>query len=214
MPAKNTVKEYKENTYYHIYNRGVARQKIFLDKNDYKKILSYLKLYLTPFDLEKQSIKVSPTKMLKNYYGEITLLTYCLMPNHFHLLVNQKNSFGIAEFMKSLSMKYSIYFNRKYNRTGPLYEDRYKAVEVVSEGQLIYLTKYIHRNPNDILPAKTRLAGYKYSSYGNYLKEFSQSWVNTDIVLEYFKNSPYKDFVEETDDKDLVIVRKVALDLE
>jgi len=116
--------------------------------------------------------------------------------------------------MKSLSMKYSIYFNRKYNRTGPLYEDRYKAVEVVSEGQLIYLTKYIHRNPNDILPAKTRLAGYKYSSYGNYLKEFSQSWVNTDIVLEYFKNSPYKDFVEETDDKDLVIVRKVALDLE
>lgn len=214
MPAKNTVKEYKENAYYHIYNRGVAGQNIFNDKKDYKKFLSYLKLYLTPIDLQRHALQVSPSKVLKNYTEQISLLCYCLMPNHFHILLQQHGERSIADFMKSLSMKYSLYFDKRYSRRGPLYEDRYKAVEVTSEGQFIYLSKYIHRNPVDILPAKTRLAGYKYSSYGNCLKLFHQPWVKTDDILSYFKTSSYKNFVEETDERDLVLVRKVAIDLE
>ncbi|MFC1626927.1 transposase [Patescibacteria group bacterium] len=214
MPAKNTIKEYKENAYYHIYNRGVARQPIFLDKNDYQKFLSYLKLYLTPINLQRHALKVAPSRILKNFTETVDLLAYCLMPNHFHLLVYQFNDRSIADFMKSLSMKYSIYFNRKNNRTGPLYEDRYKAVEVTSENQFIYLTKYIHRNPLDILPSKTRLEGYKYSSYGNYLKKFSQSWVKTDDILEYFKTNSYQEFVEEAEDKDITVIKNIAIDID
>lgn len=214
MPTRNTVKQYKENAYYHIYNRGVAQQTIFLKGNDYKKFLSYLKFYLTPTDLQRHALKVAPSRKLKNYNKSIDLLAYCLMPNHFHLLIKQYQVRSMAEFMKSLSMKYSIYFNKKCQRTGPLYEDRYKAVEVKLESQLIYLSKYIHRNPIDILPSKTRLEDYKYSSYGNYLRKFSQAWVKANVILEYFKKSSYREFVEETDERDLIFVKEVAIDID
>jgi len=135
------------------------------------------------------------------------------MPNHFHLLIHQTNSLSIASFMQSLCTKFSIYFNRKSGRSGPLFQGRYKAVEVTSEEQLIYLTKYIHRNPLDILPSRTDLEGYKYSSYGNYLKKYSQSWVKTSEVLSLFRNSSYQEFVEETEDKDIPLIKEVAIDI-
>jgi len=221
MPSKNVVKEYKENAYYHIYNRGVDKKIIFSDKTDYKKFLGYLKFYLTPFNLRGQTLQVSPSKILKNYTENIDLLAYCLMPNHFHLLIYQADFLSIASFMQSLCTKYSIYFNKKSGRSGPLFQGRYRAVEVVSEEQLIYLTKYIHRNPFDILPARparrpgrTDLAGYKYSSYGNYLKKYSQSWVKTSEVLSLFCNSSYQEFVEETEDKDIILIKEVAIDID
>lgn len=214
MPSKNIIKEYKENTYYHIYNRGVDKRTIFLDKNDYKKFLGYLKFYLSPIDLQGQTLKVSPSRALKNYTENINLLAYCLMPNHFHLLIHQTDALAIAGFMQSLCTKYSISFNKKSKRLGPLFQGRYRAVEVTSEEQLIYLTKYIHRNPIDILPSRTDLEGYKYSSYGNYLKRFSQAWIKTEDILEYFKNSSYKEFVEESEDKDILLLKEVAIDVE
>lgn len=161
MPSRNIIKEYKENAYYHIYNRGVDKRTIFSDKNDYKKFLGYLKFYLSPIDLQGQTLKVAPSRALKNYTDYIQLLTYCLMPNHFHLLIHQTIALAIAGFMQSLCTKYSIYFNKKSNRSGPLFQGRYRAVEVTSEEQLIYLTKYIHRNPIDILPSRTDLEGSK-----------------------------------------------------
>ncbi|MDP4030928.1 MAG: transposase [Patescibacteria group bacterium] len=214
MPSRNIIKEYKENTYYHIYNRGVDKRIIFSDKNDYKKFLGYLKFYLSPTDLQGQTLKASPSRVLKNYTDYIQLLAYCLIPNHFHLLVYQTDALAIAAFMQSLCTKYSIYFNKKSSRSGPLFQGRYRAVEVTSEEQLIYLTKYIHRNPIDILPSRTDLEGYKYSSYGNYLKKFSQAWIKTDNILEYFKKSSYKEFVEETEDKDILLLKEVAIDID
>ncbi len=218
MPSRNVIKDYKENTFYHIYNRGVDKRIIFTDKVDYKKLLGYLKFYLSPVDLRGQTLKISPSKQLNNFSEVVDLLAYCLMPNHFHLLIYQKTEMAIASFMQSIFTKYSIYFNRKHKRLGPLFQGRYRAVEVTSEAQLIYLSKYIskyiHRNPLDILPARTDLAGYKYSSYGNYLKKFSQNWVKPDEIISYFKTNSYKEFVEETDEKDLLIIKKVGIDIE
>src|SRR3989338_9120192 len=113
MPAKNIIKEFAPESYYHLYNRGVAKQNIFLDDQDYKVFLSYLKLYLIPIDLQGQSLQVAPSKKLKNYFEELKLLAYCLMPNHFHLFVFQKESNSMAEFIRSLGTKYSMYFNKK-----------------------------------------------------------------------------------------------------
>src|SRR3990167_3657708 len=160
MPAKNSLKDYAPDSYYHVYNRGVAKQDIFLDEQDYKTFLSYLKLYLTPIDLQGQSLKASPSRQLKNYFQELKLLAYCLMPNHFHLFVFQKEDNSMADFLRSLGTKYSMYFNKKYKRVGHVFQGRYKAVMVKTETQFIYLSKYIHSNPLETLPAGTVLAGY------------------------------------------------------
>ncbi|MEK7514130.1 MAG: transposase [Patescibacteria group bacterium] len=215
MPAKNIVKEYRDEAYYHLYNRGVAKQPIFLDDQDYKTFLSYLKIYLSPFET---NLKIAPSKKLKNYTDEITLLAYCLMPNHFHLFVWQKNARIIANFMRSLGTKYSTYFNKKYHRVGPVFQGNYKAVIVQSENQFLYLSKYIHRNPFPDHPARSNLAGYKYSSYQNYLNLFNQNWVKTEEILSYFnKISPaesYQKFVEETDESDLLRLKNLTLDID
>ena len=222
MPAKNSLKEYRENTFYHIYNRGVAKGDIFKNKSDYKKFLSYLKLYLSlPTDLQGVSLKVSPSRQLKNHAESIDLHSYCLMPNHFHLLIFQKEETAINYFMRSLATKYSLYFNRKYKRVGPLFQGTYKAVIVESEEQFVYLSKYIHRNPvaatSERLLEGEKLENYKYSSYENYLGLFKQSWVKTSEVLSYFsKTNPinsYKNFIEEVDESDVLRIKELVLDI-
>ena len=105
-----------------------------------------------------------------------------------------------------------MYFNQRYKRTGPLFESNYKAVRVETDDQLIYLTKYIHRNPIDILPAGMDPVGYKYSSYGNYLRLFKQEWVKINEVLKFFKDKSYKEFVEEENDGSLRIIRDLGID--
>lgn len=215
MPPKNTVKEYKDNTFYHIYNRGVAKQNIFLDEQDYKTFLSYLKLYLLPKDLQGSTLKVAPSRGLKNHSEIIQLHAYCLMSNHYHLLIHQKDCDGINFFMRSLATKYSMYFNRKYKRVGPVFQGIYKAVEVESEEQFLYLSKYIHRNPLDILPTGINLEGYKYTSYLNYLGLFTQQWVKIDDILNSFnREGSYKSFVEETDESDVIRIKGLMLDFE
>jgi len=221
MPAKNIVKKYQENTYYHIYNRGINKNNIYKDKVDYKTFLSYLKFYLTPINLQGQDsgLNVAPSRKLQNYFDLIDLLCYCLMPNHFHLLVYQTEKEGIGCFMRSLATKYSMYFNKRYKRVGTIFQGTYKAVEVTSEEQLIYLSKYIHRNPLD-LPSGFHPEGledYKYSSYKNYLGMFKQSWVKTDEILSYFsKDNPlntYKNFIKESDETDILRIKEQVLDI-
>lgn len=227
MPAKNAIKVYEAGGYYHIYNRGVEKRKIFQSEKDYKVFLSYLEFYLTP-QLEpfenanlrglSPQVKVSPSKVLKNYFDEIRLLAYCLMPNHFHLFVQQRSEFGIDHFMRSLSTKYVRYFNTSNKRVGPLFQGPYKAVKVDNEYQFTYLTKYIHRNPVTCEDSPRRLVEYRYSSYGNYLGMYKQVWVNTSDILSLFsrskKGSTYEDFVESSEVDDLKTVLSISLDFE
>ncbi|HCQ31145.1 TPA: hypothetical protein DIU27_02025 [Candidatus Collierbacteria bacterium] len=229
MPAKNVIKEYEAGGYYHIYNRGVDKRTIFEDYKDYKTFLSYLQLYLDPplqnqseFDLRGLSpqVKVSPSKVLKNYWGDIRLLAYCLMPNHFHLMIQQKSEKGIDNFMRSLSTKYVRYFNTRYKRIGPLFQGIYKAVKISDEYQFVYLSKYIHRNPLGLLTCEDnprRLSEYKFSSYGNYLHLFSQTWINTSEILELFsiwnKSSSYSSFVEDGNTDDIAIIAPLTIDI-
>lgn len=210
MPSRNIIKDYIDEAYYHLYNRGVAKQPIFLDEQDYKTFLSYLKLYLSKKD---EAQKVAPTRQLKNFFEEFILLAYCLMPNHFHMLVWQKNQKTMVNFMRSVGTKYSRYFNKKYQRVGPVFQSRYKAVLITNENQFIYLSKYIHRNP---MPTRTDLVEYKYSSYKNYLGLINQTWIDKTKILSYFSkpdpNKTYKRFVEDIDERDLLLIKDVMLD--
>lgn len=229
MPSKNAVKEYEPGGYYHLYNRGVEKRQIFMDEMDYSVFISYLAMYLS----QEQCLqgvsseeKVSPSRVLKNYFGEIKLLAYCLMPNHFHLMVKQESEHGIDHFMRSLSTKYVRYFNSKYKRVGSLFQDTYKGVHIVSEYQFVYLSKYIHRNPLDITYEDTprrsiRLEDYKYSSYANYLNKYWQGWLDAEEILGLFTNlnrkisyANYKEFVEETSDDDYSFIKDVVLDID
>ena len=223
MPSKNRVKTYVSDSYYHIYNRGVEKRIIFQDEKDYKVFLSCLKLYLNPpvlvdrrFSIKLQgpsptdtTIQIyTPCRQPNNHNGKIELVAYCLMPNHFHLCVKQTDRRAIDHFMRSLATKYAMYFNKKYERVGSLFQGRYKAVLIETEDQFTYLTKYIHRNPLDLSSYKDRprnLISYSFSSYPNYLGVRRQTWVNPDNILTYFsKTNPhnsYQKFVEESDIK-------------
>ncbi|MBI4999233.1 transposase [Candidatus Gottesmanbacteria bacterium] len=225
MASKNTIKTYLENSYYHVYNRGVEKKDIFRDEQDYSVFLSYLKTYLLPKE-EKQLREIisSPAtgwrekdqaiKLLRlnNFAGEISLIAYCLIPNHFHLLIKQGSGMAIDKFMNSLALRYTMFFNKKYRRVGPLCQSQYKAVLVESEEQLLYLTGYIHRNPlPDKLPSQKNVLDMllsQPSSLPEYLGQRKTTWVHPDEILAYFsKTNPrisYQSFMEQTEDFSLI----------
>lgn len=218
MPAKNIVKQYLKNGYYHIYNRGVEKRNIFQDSQDYKVFLSYLKEYLEPLDkkaIRKElakahySIKDRLVKklLMNNFADKIDLFAFCLMPNHFHLLIKQKTERGIKEFIQSLATRYVIYFNKRNNRVGGLFQGSYKAVLVETDGQLLHLSRYIHQNPASHGPYKGRtflktFLKYPFSSLGAYLGEWKVKWIKPQSVLSFFSRSSslhsYKNFVIQT----------------
>jgi len=231
VAAKNSRKTYADHGYYHIYNRGVEKRHIFLDPQDYGVFLSYLKEYLSPKDekalfarLSKPNVspqekdKILKLLRLNNFYNEIFLLAYCLMPNHFHLLIKQSSALSIDKFMNSLALRYVIYFNRKYNRTGGLFQDVYKAVSVTTDEQLLYLSRYIHQNPLDRnkLPKKGSLDDSlsQPSSYPEYLDQRKTNWITTDEIVSYFSKtnpkSSYRSFVEQTED--ISLIQKLLID--
>lgn len=226
MPAKNSVKLYTENGYYHIYNRGVEKRTVFLDHRDYITFLHLLKHYLDPDEITDSETGL-PNRM--NLSKEITLLAYCLMPNHFHLLIKQITKDGMTKLMKRLTANYSMHFNWRYNRVGPLFQGIYKAVNVDTDGQLLHLSRYIHRNPVDLKFHRTNpsreispLASYPYSSYRDYMRRQGTKWISTEVILNYFgtssliKNIPtrsYAEFVEQIEyDEDLASLENLLVD--
>ncbi len=212
MAAKNSVKDFVPGGIYHIYNRGVEKRIIFLDDQDRAVFLSYLKTYLLPKDekalhgvlansnssYKEKDLALKALK-LNNFADSMTLLSYCLMPNHFHFLVKQTDADTIDRFMNSFGVRYSMYFNRKYRRVGPLFQGIYKAVLVTTDEQLLHLSRYIHRNPIALASQDTLLRGYSYSSYPQYLGLNHAAWVHPEDILAYFSKSQhqgYQKFVE------------------
>lgn len=225
MPARNTIKQYTENGYYHIYNRGVEKRMIFMDSQDYSVFLSYLKEYLSPKNEQKlrdrlsdpetsykEKDKIIKILSLNNFSDEITLIAYCLMPNHFHFFVKQKSSQSIHKFMQSFTTRYTMYFNKKHKRVGSLFQAVYKAVMVTQEEQFLYLTKYIHKQT---LASQGETLGGQPSSYPEYLGLSTTEWIHSEEVLSYFsKTNPkmsYKSFVENESDNHETI-RKLIIE--
>lgn len=236
MASKNSIKQYSEESYYHIYNRGVEKRPIFLDEQDYAVYLSYLKDYLIPKNEQelmnalsnpvitaKEKDRILKRLKMNNFHGEIFLYAYCLMSNHFHLLVKQKSGNSIDKFMNSIGVRYTMYFNKKYGRVGSLYQDVYKAVMVESDHQLLYLTSYIHRNPL-INPPKSKLASQEDvlealfsqpSSLPEYLGQRETEWVCPGEILGFFSRTnpglSYQAFIQQSDDP--ASIQKIVIDI-
>jgi len=227
MPAKHSVKQYLANGHYHIYNRGVEKRKIFQDKQDYAVFLSYIKTYLQPKDIDSLRNKLGNPEInwqeksqiikilnLNNFHGEIQLLAYCLMSNHFHFLVKQKSANSIDNFMQSLTTRFVLYFNKKNKRIGPLFQGIYKAVLVDTDEQLLHLSRYIHINPKHI-SSRLNLEDC-YSSYADYIGKRETDWIKTDLILSYFsKTNPkltYSAFVEKSKTGENELIAKHILE--
>lgn len=189
MPAINIYKEYVPDSYYHVYNRGVNKADIFLDKDDRVVFLSLLKRYFG-HDPDKHANGT----LRANYYDRIELLAFCLMDNHYHLLVYQHDKTAVRDVMKSIGVAYSMYFNKRYQRVGPVFQQRYRAVRIDDDAQLLHISRYIHMNPAEYVT-------YQWSSLPYYLGKQRAGWMQPARILELFEGKDYLEFLNEYRDR-------------
>lgn len=178
-------KIFRPNTFYHLFNRGINKQKIFLDDNDYLGFLKRLKLILGLTNDESLHLKAVPA-------GTFGIATFCLMPNHFHFLIRQNTEVGIPTLFLKLCTSYSMYFNRKYQRIGPLFQDTFKAKPITNDAYLTYLSAYIHTNPSEPFQ-------YPFSSLPDILGERNEQICQPNLILDLFdgEETQYKKFISE-----------------
>lgn len=195
MPYRSTPLV-NENTY-HVYNRGVERRLIFSNDRDYQRLLQTL--YYYQFEGPKPAFSTHHRFKIKDFSHNpkiVEIQCYCLMPNHFHLIIRQVKENGISEYMRKVVDSYAKYYNTKNRRVGPLFQSVFKAVLVEDDNQLLHLSRYIHLNPfvGNIV---SNLEFYQYSSYRYYIGLSSDHLCITDTVLSNFmRRNDYKEFVE------------------
>ncbi len=186
MPVRNTYKVSLDDSYYHVYSRGVAKQPIFIDDKDYAYFMALLERYLGGEEA------ASAYGVYPNYREKIELLAYCLLQNHFHLLFYQVESGTMSILMKSLLGSYTRYFNKRWKRSGPLFESRYKASLVQDETYLLHISRYIHMNPR-------YYQRYPYSSYMHYIGATAADWLQASRIVDIFTDNRinYPQFCKE-----------------
>lgn len=202
--------QFTTDNFYHIYNRGVEKRKVFLDKDDYFRFIhdlfefndkasaNNLYYYRLPF---LKSYEVEPHKISKEKRKVLVeIIAYCLMPNHFHLFLREKVKGGIVAFMQKLGTGYTMYFNQKYQRVGGLFQGRFKAAIVDQQAHFLYLPHYINLNPLDIKSYSWRhkritnakqtlkfLESYRWSSYLDHIgKKNFPSIISHNLFKELF----------------------------
>jgi len=190
--------------YYHIFNRGVARAPTFLVKDDYKQAIASLSYYrnikpvmrFSRFKDLSLNEKDSVLKRSEDLDKLVELICYCVMPNHFHLVVKQLAENGISIFLSRFTNSYTKYFNTKNERVGPLFQGTFKSVHVETQNQLIHLSRYIHLNPlTSFVVSEKDFLNYPWSSLNEYLEE-KNSLINTKPILSEFSSpKKYLDFV-------------------
>lgn len=189
--------------FYHLYNRGTDKREIFADDYDYKRFvfLLYIANNKEPIEIKNLisggsisggSTSGSATSGSAGLFDVginvgakdklVDIGAYCLMPNHFHVLAREKVDGGISRFIQKLSTGYTMYFNKKYSRSGSLFQGRFKAQHLNNDRYLKYIFSYIHLNPVKIIESNWKesgiknrkraldyLADYTFSSYPDYL---------------------------------------------
>jgi REP element-mobilizing transposase RayT len=185
-----TARKKSKTGIYHIVLRGVNRQTIFEDNEDAEKFLQTLKDYK-----DKSGYKI---------------YAYCLMGNHIHLLIKEeKEELGII--MRRIGASYVYWYNWKYNRSGHLFQDRYKSEVVEDEKYLINVIRYIHQNPLKANIVKD-ISEYKWSSYSEYVGKHKV--IDSDLVFSIFSNdrkkaiSVFKEFHKKSSDDNYLDIKE------
>lgn len=172
--SRRTI-DFAPGQYYHIYNRGVGKQPIFREQENYLYLLRLFKKYVSQLD--------------------VTVIAYCLMPNHYHLLLRQDGQDPAGLLPQRAFNSYTKAFNKRYDRTGTLFEGRYRAIWVDKTEYLFHLCRYIHANP---VKARlvARLEDWPFSNYLEWMGLRNGTLVDRDFVAESFPDrEPYRQFV-------------------
>ena len=197
--------------YYHLYNRGNSKQKIFHDNEDYFRFMSLLFACNSEnnFRIFSLGVEESPYDFERGKQL-VAIGSFCIMPNHFHILITQLEEKGISKFIQKILTAYSMYYNKKYKHTGGLFEGKFKSEHADSDRYLKYLFSYIHLNPIKIIQKDWKEAGiknkkealeylynYQYGSYIDYLgiKRAQNNILNLEAFPKYFPNK--KLFIKE-----------------
>ena len=207
------------NEYYHIYNRGAHKQSICKDKSDRQRLLFSI-LYLQSSEPLRNVSRITkrfsietgfpvPASTVESTLRErfVELVAFCMMPNHYHLIVREVKEGGIASYIQRIAGGYTRYFNQKYQSSGHVFQGRYKSVHVQDDRQLVYLSAYIHRNPRELAAWKNKEFEYPWSSLQDYTK--ANRWgglIIPDIIATQFgmtRDSNYADFVKTSTAKTL-----------
>jgi len=178
--------------YFHVYNRGVDKRDIFIDDYDRIRAIESLRDY-----------RKSPEGC------GVEILAYCLMDNHYHLLVEQTKERGMAKFMHKFGTSYTNYFNKKHKRSGSLFEGRYKRKLLESDRHLFHLFRYIHMNPlkffdlnwknglSDVEKAIQYIKDYPWSNF-SFLFDTDQDFINHDLIHSEFRDlTDYTGFLSD-----------------
>ena len=188
-------KSFSKDEIYHIYNRGNAKENIFINDQDRGVFICRLRKCLFPNDKEFEKDRVNSTPLPDKAFS---LISYCLMPNHFHFLIKQNTEIPISTLMSRLCTAYSKYFNKKYKRIGHLFQDQFKQVHIDNNEYLKWVSCYIHQNPK-VAGLITDASSYKWSSYAYYLGRPDKITRDSNLILDQFKTPiEYKKFVEDS----------------
>jgi len=178
--------------YYHVFNRGVEKRKIFCNASDYERFILGLKEFNNiDSAVELRHIKEANGKS----YGSRTsvnerlveVVAYCLNPNHYHLILKEEIEGGTAKFIQKLATGYTNYFNKKYKRSGVLFQGQYKRVEIKNNPQLLYLSAYV--NGNYYIHGIEKFGKWKYSSLPEYSRSAKSDFCYKDDVIKQLGNA-------------------------
>lgn len=175
-----------EGEYYHIYNRGVDKRKVFTNHSEYVRFLAYTYMLNTTEQVSASDFfryhRAEEAFNIERINPLVSIGAFCLMPNHFHLYITPLVDGGISKFMQRLETAYTKYFNEKHNRTGSLFGGTFKSEHIKSETHAKYLFSYIHLNPAKLkdknwkvhalenwAPLQEFVEKYQYSSYQEYI---------------------------------------------
>jgi len=214
--------------YYHVYNKGVDGRVTFCDKREYLQMMALLNYYRfdslpLSFSHFSRLTKLQQDDIMLNLEKKsekkIMILSYCLMPTHFHLLLQQMRDGGISEFLACLLNSYTKYFNTRHDRPGHLFLGQFKASVIDSENTLMHVSRYIHLNPYTSYLVKTfeKLLTYKWSSLPEYLSP--NQVVNAicdkeDILSNFNVGDGYRQFLFDQKDyqRKLKILRELVFE--
>jgi putative transposase len=198
--------------FYHIYNRGNSKQKIFKDEEDYLRFITLLFTCnsVNNFNLFAVSRSKESAYLFERGEQIVSIGAYVLMRNHFHILIKEKKEGGISKFMQKLSTAYVMYYNKKYNRNGGLFEGKFKSRCLNTDRYLKYIFSYIHLNIIKLIQKDWKERGiknksqalgylnnYQYSSYLDYIgvSRVQNKILNKNDFPRYFGS--INDFKEE-----------------
>jgi putative transposase len=213
--------QFSNDNYYHILNRGVDGRQVFLDEFDYKRFLESLENFNTKDHktIQRSRLDKLEAKPLLEVSPLVEIVCYCLLPNHFHLLLRQLKENGISKFMQKVGTGYSYYFNTKYNRRGALFQGSFKPVLIKDNSQFLHISRYIHLNALDSSNpgwregkicnwdlAKKNLENYLWSSYPVFIGRKKIDICHPESLLGAFESpADYENFMREWSERGLII---------